>query len=69
MNAQRRIVVYTNDIMNILGCSKSTARRLLREVRKELGKKRGDYISIEEFCNKTRLSEERVRESMSDEDL
>lgn len=69
MNAQRKLVVYAHDIANILGCSKNTARRLLRDVRKSLGKRRGDYISIEEFCEQTRLPEHSVRESLKEDGI
>ena len=55
-----RIVIYSKDIQNITGRSERTASKLLTVLRKKFNKKRGDFISIEEFCEHTGIKEEQV---------
>ncbi|NJO00308.1 MAG: hypothetical protein HC880_00330 [Bacteroidia bacterium] len=59
-----RICIHTADVIALTGQSESTARRLVRRVRKELGKHRLDPITIREFCSVTRMNEEEVREAI-----
>ena len=55
-----RIVIYTKDVMNITGRKERAAKKLMAQMRKQYKKKRGGFISVEEFCQFTGLKEERV---------
>ncbi|HLF46925.1 MAG TPA: hypothetical protein VI548_10900 [Chitinophagaceae bacterium] len=55
-----RIVIYAKDIMNITGRKERAARKLLARIRKKYRKEKGDFISVEEFCEFTGLKEEKV---------
>ena len=55
-----RIVIYAKDIMNITGRKERAARKLLARIRKKYKKKKGEFISVEEFCEFTGLKEEKV---------
>jgi hypothetical protein len=52
--------LYAKDIMNITGRKERAARKLLARIRKKYKKKKGDFISVEEFCEYTGLKEEKV---------
>jgi hypothetical protein len=56
-----RIVIYAKDVMNITGLRERAARALLARIRMKYRKKKGEFVSIEEFCQFTGLKEERVR--------
>ncbi|MBK8521259.1 MAG: hypothetical protein WAT20_15430 [Ferruginibacter sp.] len=60
-----RIVIYAKDIMNITGRKERAARKLLAGIRKKYKKRRGEFISIDEFCEFTSLQKESVREFLS----
>ena len=60
-----RIVVYAKDIMNITGRKERAARKLLAHIRMKYKKKKGDFISIDEFCEFTSLKKESVREFLA----
>lgn len=55
-----RIVVYPKDVMNITGRRERTARKMLTRLRKQLGKEKGAFISVHEFCELTGLKPEHV---------
>ena len=55
-----RIVIYAKDVINITGRKERTARKLLAQIRKKYNKQRGEFITVEEFCNFTGLKEEKV---------
>jgi hypothetical protein len=55
-----RIVIYPKDVMNITGRRDRTARKLLTRIRKKFKKKRGEFITLEEFCGYTGLKQEHV---------
>jgi hypothetical protein len=57
-----RIVIYAKDVMNITGHKERAARNLLAKIKREYKKKKGEFISIEEFCNYTGLKRESVSE-------
>jgi len=50
-----RIVIYAKDMMNITGRMERTARKLLSRIRKKYKKKKGQFITVEEFCEFTGL--------------
>ena len=56
-----RIVIYVKDIQNITGRSERTSQKMMTAMRKKYNKKRGEFITAEEFCNHTGLKEEDVR--------
>ena len=55
-----RLVLYTQDIQKITGLSECSARRLMRKIRKALGKEAGSLLFVSEFCACTGLEEEYV---------
>lgn len=55
-----RIVIYVKDIQNITGRSERTSQKMMTAMRKKYNKKRGDFITAEEFCNYTGLKEQQV---------
>ena len=55
-----RIVIYTPDVMALLGCSEPSAHRLLRKIRKLEEKPPRSFISVGEFCAYTKLKEKEV---------
>lgn len=57
-----RIVIYAKDIMNITGRKERAARKMLAQIRKKYQKKKGEFISIDEFCQFTSLTKESVSE-------
>jgi len=48
--------------MNITGRKERAARKLLARIRKKYKKKKGEFISVEEFCEFTSLKKESVAE-------
>lgn len=52
-----RIVIYAKDIRNITGRSERTARKLLQQIRIANGKKKGDFVTVSDFCDFTGLKE------------
>lgn len=61
----RRLVIYARDVENLTGLSPRSARRMIHQVRKELGKRKGQYLTIPEFCAVTGFNQEHVREFLS----
>jgi len=55
-----RIVIYAKDIMNITGRRERTARLLLARIRKKYKKKKGEFVTVQEFSEYTGLKEEAV---------
>jgi len=56
-----RIVIYAKDVMNITGLRERAARALLARIRKEYGKKKGEFVTIYEFCQFKGMKVEHVR--------
>ena len=44
-----RIIIYTNEISIILGCSRVTAYRHMKNAKRKFNKKRHQYLTIREF--------------------
>lgn len=63
-NIPQRIVILSKDIENLTGRSKRAAQALLQQIKKQLGKKKNQYITIPEFCCHTGISEEEVLEAI-----
>lgn len=56
-----RIVIYAKDIMNITGRKERAARKLLARIRKKYKKKKGEFVSIKEFCDFTGLDIDMIK--------
>ncbi|AZI23380.1 hypothetical protein EIH07_10195 [Chryseobacterium taklimakanense] len=65
MKKINRICIYPKDVQAITGRSLNFSRLLLREMRKELGKGKNDFITIEEFCRYKGISYEEVRKILN----
>lgn len=63
----RRIVISPKEVAVLTGRSVVHARRLVRTIKKELGKSRNDMLTVEEFCCFTKLNAEEVRRAMEGE--
>ncbi|HLG40488.1 MAG TPA: hypothetical protein VI461_12500 [Chitinophagaceae bacterium] len=56
-----RIVIYAKDVMNITGRKERAARKLLAKIRKKYNKANGEFITIKEFCEYTKIDEELIK--------
>lgn len=45
-----RLVIYPKDIQRITGRSEAYAQRIIRTIKKKLGKQKHQFITYEEFC-------------------
>jgi hypothetical protein len=59
--ALQRAVIYATDVEKITGRRPRTARHLLQQIRKKLGKAKQQFITVEEFSDYTGIKEELVR--------
>lgn len=57
-------VVRTGDIMIIMDRKERTAQRIMANIRKKLGKKKGEYVSVKDFCRATGIDEWTVQRVM-----
>ncbi|MBN8836323.1 MAG: hypothetical protein J0I09_03635 [Sphingobacteriia bacterium] len=55
-----RIVIYAKDVINITGRKERSAWKLLAQIRKKYNKQKGQFITVDEFCEFTGIKEERV---------
>jgi hypothetical protein len=55
-----RICIYAKDVMNITGRKERAARKLLAQIRKKYKKKKGQFITVSEFCEFTGIQSEIV---------
>jgi hypothetical protein len=60
------MVIYNKDIQRIIGKTDRTARKLMKAIRKKLGKEKYQMISVAEFCAYTGLREEEVYKRLAD---
>ena len=51
-----RVIIYPQDIQRITGRSERYAQRMLRVIKKRLGKKKHQLVTFEEFCEFSGLS-------------
>jgi hypothetical protein len=58
------IVIEIYHIMKILNRSRSTAHRIMTEVRKKVDKTNGEYISVQDFIKGTGLPERDVQRAL-----
>lgn len=52
----KRVIIYPKDIQRITGRSERYGRKLLQQIRFELGKEEHQFITFTEFANYTGLS-------------
>jgi hypothetical protein len=55
-----RIVIYPKDVQNITGKKERTARKLISDIRKSLGKSKHEFVTIDDFCSYTGLKKEQI---------
>lgn len=55
-----RIVIYAKDVINITGRRERAAWKMLAQIRKKYKKEKGQFVTIDEFCEYTGIKEERV---------
>jgi hypothetical protein len=60
----RRICIYPKDVQLITGRSERFGRKLLQQIRQDLGKQPHQFISIREFCTYTGLDPADVESRM-----
>jgi hypothetical protein len=60
------VIIYSKDVQRITGKTDRTARRLMKAIRKKLGKEKHHMISLGEFCHYTGLPEEEVLKRLAD---
>lgn len=60
-----RQCIYTKDVQLITGKTEGACRKLLQRMKKKLNKKPHQVISLREFSNYIGLTEEEVREHLS----
>jgi hypothetical protein len=56
-----RLVLYAKDLMQITGKSRTAVWRIQKMIRERSGKKDCSFVTVEDFCEFTGLSEEKVR--------
>jgi hypothetical protein len=56
-----RIVVYAKDVSNITSLSPRTAWNLLAKIRKQYNKQKGQFVTLDEFCEYTGIKKEHVK--------
>jgi hypothetical protein len=61
-----RVTIFTHDIERVLNVSERTAQRLLQQTREELKKKKGAYVTVEEFCFHHDLNESIIRKKLDE---
>lgn len=60
------MVIYAKDVQRIIGKTDRTARKLMKAIRKKLGKEKHHMISVGEFCDYTGLPEAEVFRRLAD---
>lgn len=56
-----RICIYAKDVVNITGRKERAAWKLLAQIRTKYNKKKGQFVTVEEFCEHTGISREIVK--------
>jgi hypothetical protein len=57
----QRIVIYPKDVVTITGLKPPAARKVLRQIRIELGKPPRAFVTVSEFCSFIGMTEKEVR--------
>jgi hypothetical protein len=56
-----RVVIYVKDIMNITGRKLRSSYSLMSKIRKQNGKGRGEFITVDEFCAYTGFTQQQIK--------
>ena len=56
----KRVVIYPKDIQFITGLKESACRKIISDLKKKLGKRKDEFITIDEFCNHKGIPKEIV---------
>lgn len=64
--APKRACIYSKDVQRITGKSERYARTLLTKIRKSFNKSPGQFITIDEFCEYTGITNETVQKYLID---
>lgn len=59
-NVPKRVVIYAKDVVNITGKKKTAAQLMMQRIRQQLGKKKEEFVTVEEFCQATGIKEHQV---------
>ena len=59
---RNRLVIYPKDIQLITGRSETYARRIVRTIKKSLGKQKHQLVTCDEYCGFTGLSRAELEE-------
>ena len=62
MRKPQRIVIYVKDIVTITGRKPGAARNLYLAILRYFDKRRGQFITFQEFSNYTGIDEEVIQE-------
>ena len=57
-----RIVIYAKDVMKITGRSERTARKMLQLIRTVNRKKKGELVTVYEFCRFTGIDQQLIND-------
>lgn len=60
-----RICIYMKDVMNITGRKERAAWKLLAQIRKKYNKEKGQFVTVDEFCEHTGIKQEIVKPFLS----
>ena len=61
----KRICLVPKDVAILTGRSEGYARRLVRSIKRNIGKSRADLLTVEEFCHFTRMNSEEVSRAIN----
>lgn len=61
----KRVVIYSKDIEAITGKSGRSARKMIADIRRQLGKDKHQLISVAEFCTYTGLPEAEIHKHLA----
>lgn len=63
---KQRMVIYAKDVERITGRRPRTCYTILEKVRKHYGKRKDDFVTVQEFAAFLNLDEQLVKEYLSD---
>lgn len=59
---RNRLVIYPKDIQRVTGRGLRYAQRIIRAIKKHLGKKKHQFVTCDEFCEFSGISREELEE-------
>jgi hypothetical protein len=62
----KRLCVYPKDVQRITGKSERYGRIILQKIKKQNGKEKHQFVSLEEFCLFTGLQKSEVEKYLND---